>query len=57
MFVLASCRLEITSVNDTPLAIFGIDEDAVVLEMDSPPPQCTSYPYPQKKGIFYDCYH
>ena len=55
MFVLASCRLEITSVNDTPLAVFGEDEDTAVLEMDPTLPQRASDP--QNRGTFCDCYH
>ena len=52
IFVLASCRLEITSVNDTPLAVLGEDEDTAVLEMDPTLPQRTSDP--QNKGTFCD---
>ena len=50
MFVLASCRLEITSVNDTPLAILWEDEYTVILEMDPTLPQYISDP--QNRGTF-----
>ena len=55
MFILASCRLEITSVNDTPLAVFGEDEDTAVVEMDPTLLQRTSDP--QNRGTFCDCYY